>query len=172
MINSKSSKKRLGKKSKLIAAVMLGLRLLFAEPQPKLSNSQTSRHLGQESSILGFKNQEAKQDLEGSQIIFETPSGKTILITRGGDLPPKSGPGPRAKADARSAASNRATTNTPKPKSEVSVFADGFSVQPTFPGRIGSKIDGFFNLFRSYPTPDSYHLGCSGGPRSITILSV
>ncbi len=61
--------------------------------------------------------------LEGSQLTLDTPRG-------GSEWQPKSGPGPRAKADARKAAANRANAGVRKTgqtaSSGSSIFVEGY----------------------------------------------
>ncbi len=164
-----------GRKRKLAASAILSLRLLFGGPQLASSNSKTfqsgvnskteiSRTLDQESSMIADFNQ------EGSTW---TPSGQIILgLPRGGEWQPKSGPGPRAKADARKAAANRArNSKAGNSQSGGSPFAEAFTVEPKFPARPGRNGDGLFGRFTPQPTPDPHNPGCAGGPRSITVLS-
>ena len=106
-------------------SVRLGFRLLFGELQADSSNSDSfqtevnskteiSRVIKQESLMIADLNQEgltqSERIQEGSQIIFDISAKKiTINLARGGEnQPSKSGPGARAKADARQAAANRA----------------------------------------------------------------
>lgn len=66
----------------------------------------------------------------------------TINIPHGGDGH-KSGPGARAKADARKAVPNRSgNSKTSKPRSSGNshYFADGFTAQPKFSARPGQNI--------------------------------
>jgi len=85
---------------------------------------------------------------------------------------PKSGPGPRAKADARKAAANRAgNSKAGNSQSGGSPFTEAFTVEPKFPARPGQNRDGLFGRFSARPTPDPSNPGCAGGPRSITVLS-
>ena len=135
---------------------MLILRLLFGGPQSASasSNSKTfqsgenskteiSRTLDQESLMIADLNQEGSTQpervLEGSQITLDTPSGQiTLSLPRGGEWQPKSGPGPRAKADAFKAAANRArNSKAGNSQSGGSSFAEAFTVEPKFPARPG-----------------------------------
>ena len=157
-------------------------------PQLASSNSKTfqsgvnfkteiSRTLDQESSMIADFNQEGSTQpervLEGSQITLDTSSGQiTLGLPRGGEWQPKSGPGPRAKADARKAAANRAgNSKAGNSQSSGSPFAEAFTVEPKFPARPGQNRDGLFGRFSARPTPDPSNPGCAGGPRSITVLS-
>ena len=111
--------------------------------------------------------------MEDSQITFDTPSGqRTLGLPRGGEWPPKSGPGARAKADARKAASNRAgNSKAGNSQSIGSPFAEAFTVKPNFSTRPGRNGDELVGRFPPQPTPDPHNPGCAGGPRSITVLS-
>jgi hypothetical protein len=172
---------------KLFLCNILSLRLLFVGPELASSNSKTfqsgvnskteiSRTLDQESSMIADFNQEVSKQpervLEGRQISLDTPSGQiTLGLPRGGDggeWQPKSGPGPRAKADARKAITNRPKAAKSKPGG--SSFAEAFTVDPKFPARPGGNGSGV-GRFSARPTPDPYNPGCAGGPRSITVLS-
>ena len=98
----------------------------------------------------------------------QTPEAlKSALEIRCGNLG-KSGPGPKAKADARNAVNNRSPKSA-KSKSGGSGFAEAFTVKPKFPARPGGN--GLFGRFTPQPTPDPHNPGCTGGPRSITVLS-
>jgi hypothetical protein len=112
--------------------------------------------------------------LEGSQITLDTLSGQiTLGLPRGGEWQPKFGPGPRAKADARKVAPNRAgNSKAGNSQSGGSLFAEAFTVEPKFPARPGQNRDGSrVGRFSTRPTPDPSNPGCAGGPRSITVLS-
>jgi len=179
-----------GRKRKLFASAMLILRLFFgglqsasASSNPKTfqsggnSKTEISRTLDQESSMIANLNQEdsTRSELvpEGGQLTLDTPSGQiTLGLPRGGEWQPKSGPGPRAKADARKAAANRAgNSKAGNSQSGGSPFAEAFTVEPKFPARPGRNEDGLFGRFTPQPTPDPHNPGCAGGPRSITVLS-
>lgn len=191
-----------GRKRKLAASAILSLRLLFGEPQLASSNSKTfqsggnskteiSRTLDQESSMIADFNQEGSTQpelvLEGSQITLDTPSGQiTLGLPRGGEWQPKSGPGPRAKADAPKAAANRArNSKAGNSQSGGSPFAQAWTpnhsnrLRPAAANRLAQQFqtgpveggNGLFGRFSARPTPDPSNPGCAGGPRSITVLS-
>ncbi len=102
-------------------------------------------------------------------------SSKYAISVRGGELG-KSGPGPRAKADALKKA---------KKTGGGSTFAQGFIPQrqydsrPAAANRLSQQFqtvpakngNGLFGRFSARPTPDPYNPGCAGGPRSITVRS-
>lgn len=191
-----------GRKRKLTASAILSLRLLFGGLQLASSNSKTfqsgvnskteiSRTLDQESSMIADFNQEGSTQpervLEGSQITLDTPSGQiTLGLPRGGKWQPKSGPGPRAKADARKAAANRArNSKAGNSQSGGSPFAEAWTpnhsnrLRPASANRLAQQFqtgpveggNGLFGRFSARPTPDPSNPGCAGGPRSITVLS-
>lgn len=173
-----------GRKRKLAASGILILRLLFGGPQLASANYKTfqsgvnfkteiSRNFVQESSMIADSNHEGSTQpelvLEGSQRTLDTPSGQIIFGLRcGAELNPKSGPGPRAKADAANRARNLKAGNS---QSGVSPFADGFRVEPKFHSRPGQNRDRLFSRFARQPTTDPRNPGGAGGPRSITVLS-
>ena len=111
--------------------------------------------------------------LLGSSTISE--GSKSILIVHGGDLG-KSGPGPRAKADASRNAKarvNRAgNSKANNSQSGGSPFVEAFTVEPSLPARPGQTGDGRFSRFPSQVKPDPKNPGCSGRPRSVKVLSV
>jgi len=130
-----------GRKRKLFASAMLILRLLFGGLQSASasSNSKTfqsggnskteiSRTLNQESPMIADFNQQPELVLEGSQITLDTPSGQiTLGLPRGGEWQ-KSGPGSRAKADAR----RNAQAGKFSSGSTIIPGADGFVPQSTY----------------------------------------
>ena len=177
-----------GRKRELVVSALLMVRLLFGVPQLTSSNSkkfqggvnsktEISRTLRPESSMIANFNPEGSTQPElvpeDSQLTLDTPSGQiTLGLPRGGEWQPKSGPGPRAKADARKAAANRArNSKAGNSQSGGSPFAEAFTVEPKFPARPGRNGDGLFGRFSARPTPDPSNPGCAGGPRSITVLS-
>jgi hypothetical protein len=108
---------------------------------------------------------------------------KSALEIRCGDLS-KSGPGPKAKADARNAVNNRSPKSA-KSKSGGSGFAEALSSnhsnrsRPAAANRLAQQFqtgpakggNGLFGRFTPQPTPDPHNPGCTGRPRSITVLS-
>ena len=114
----------------------------------------------------------------------QTPEAlKSALEIRCGDLG-KSGPGPKAKADARNAMNNRSPKGA-KSKPGGSGFAEAWvqnpsnRARPAAANRLAQQLqpsqaeggNGLFGRFSARPTPDPSNPGCAGGPRSITVLS-
>ena len=110
-------------------------------------------------------------------------SSEVGILVRGGDLG-KSGPGPRAKADARKSMNNRSPKGA-KSKSGGSWFAEAWTpnhsnrLRPAAANRLAQQFqtdpveggNGLFGRFSPRPTPDPSNPGCASGPRSVTVLS-
>ena len=109
-----------------------------------------------------------------------------LRLQSGGEWKPKSGPGPRAKADARKAPANRArNSKAGNSQSGGSFFAEALTpnyfnrLRPAAANRLAQQFqtgpveggNGLFGRFSARPTPDPSNPGCAGGPRSITVLS-
>ena len=96
---------------------------------------------------------------------------KSALEIRNGGLG-KSGPGPRAKADARKAGINRAGNSKAKNlQSDGSSFAEAFTTNHPTQSRPGQNKDGLFSRFPSQARPNPYNPGCSKGPKSVHPLA-
>ena len=91
----------------------------------------------------------------------------SILELRSGYLG-KSGPGPKAKADARNAMNNRSPKGA-KSKSGGSDFVEAWVQNPSNRARPGGN--GLFGRFSARPAPDPYNPGWADGPRSVTVRS-
>lgn len=105
----------------------------------------------------------------------QTPEAlKSALEIRCGDLG-KSGPGPKAKADARRAktkpgGSGFAEAWVQNPSNRARPAAANRLVQQLQPGQAEGG-NGLFGRFSARPTPEPSNPRCAGGPRSITVLS-
>ena len=86
-----------------------------------------------------------------------------ILSLQGGDLSPKSGPGPRAKSDDRKVS-----------KTKTVAVAYGLTNNPGFLSRPGQTGTGgpINHVFSQQSGPDPSNPGYSRGPKSVTVLSV
>nr|QUS63743.1 hypothetical protein [Haslea silbo]QUS63948.1 hypothetical protein [Haslea silbo] len=146
------------------------------------SKAPIYRTFSRESSMIADLNQDDSTQSElvpkGGQRTITSPSGKIIInIPRGGDnnqpgKPSKSSPGSRAKGAAKRDFARRQKGKKPTSgRSGGSPFAQAFTVEPKFPARPGRNQDGLLGRFSAQPTPDPYNPGCTGGPRSITVLS-
>nr|YP_010472025.1 hypothetical protein N4L39_pgp029 [Haslea avium]UVG41490.1 hypothetical protein [Haslea avium] len=103
-----------------------------------------------------------------------------ILKICGGDLGKGSSPGARAMSDSRKT-TRKTTTNG----SGGSGYAEAWSSNPSKRSRPAAANglaqqfqtgpveggNGICGRFSAQPTPDPYNPGCTGGPRSITVLS-
>ena len=176
-----------GRKRNLAASTILGLRLLFGEPQlaSASSNSKTfqsggnskteiSQVLEQKSPSMNDFNQ--KGSVQPEQVLKGTQEAQTALKIpyAGSDntssQPSKFSGGSKARGAARrDFARRQAGKNSPIRQSGGGFVADAFTVEPKFPARPGGN--GLFGRFTPEPTPDPHNSGCAGGPRSITVLS-
>lgn len=182
-----------GRKRKLVASIMLILRLVFGGPQSASAGGNSKnvqdgvgskaviyKTFSQESSMIGDLNQDdstqSKLVTKGSQRTIISSSGKNILIIPpGGDNPGKFGPGSKARGAAKSNFARRQTTGTGKKPTSGRPggigFAQAFTVKANLPARPGQNRDGLLGRFSGQPTPDPYNTRCGGGPRSITVVS-
>ena len=98
--------KPLGKKRKLFFSIILSLRLVFGTPSSASANStnfQTQKnHQTEISKVLKEEvSNDLEDTLEDTKVIIDSSSKQiTIILPRGGSNS-KSGPGARAKADAK-----------------------------------------------------------------------
>ena len=155
--------------------VALGLRFGSLRPVEPIIQSQTQieRQLQHSRSTQPYK------AIDG----FKSPSVSNLLKLSGGDLGKGSSPGARARSDARKAITNRPKAARSKPGE--SGYAEAWSSNPSKRSRPAAANrfaqqfqtgpaeggNGLFGRFSARPTPDPYNPGCTGGPRSITVLS-
>ena len=101
--------------------------------------------------------------------------GPSPLTVQGGDLG-KSGPGPRAKADAsrntKAGVNQVGHSKASNSQSGGSPFAEALTTNHPTQSRPGQNKDGRFSRFPSQAKPDPYNPGCSRGPWSVKVLSV
>ena len=113
--------------------------------------------------------------LEDGPIHINIPSGEIMLgLPRGGgEWHPKSGPGPRAKADARKAGVNRTGNSKANNLQSGGIpFAEALTTNHPKRSQPGQNGDGLFSRFPSQAKPNPNNPGCSGRPRSVKVLSV
>ena len=114
-----------------------------------------------------------RRDQEFNSSISE--SSNSTLTVQGGDLG-KSGPGPRAKADASrnaKAGVNRAgNSKANNSQSGGSPFVEALTTNHPKRSQPGQNGDGLFSRFPSQAKPNPNNPGCSGRPRSVKVLSV